>query len=42
MTGSRRLDRIALWAAIALALVMAFLPHPPHLPIERFGDNVRA
>jgi VanZ family protein len=27
------------WCALAFALVMALLPHPPHLPIDSFGDK---
>ncbi|MEN2789376.1 hypothetical protein ABC974_07060 [Sphingomonas oligophenolica] len=27
------------WCALTGALVMALLPHPPHLPIDRFGDK---
>ena len=28
------------WSALAFALMMALLPHPPHLPIDSFGDKV--
>jgi VanZ family protein len=31
--------RIAMWAAIVGAVTMALLPHPPHVPIDRFGDK---
>ena len=27
------------WCALAFALVMAVLPHPPHLPIDNLGDK---
>jgi VanZ family protein len=27
------------WLALAFAVVMALLPHPPHTPIDRFGDK---
>lgn len=33
------LFRFALFAAILLAVTMALLPHPPHLPIDQFGDK---
>ena len=28
------------WCALVFALVMALLPHPPHLPIDNLGDKV--
>ncbi len=31
--------RLALLAAIVIAVTMALLPKPPHLPIDRFGDK---
>ena len=31
--------QVALVAAIILAVTMALLPHPPQLPIDRFGDK---
>ncbi|CAN5421486.1 hypothetical protein BH10PSE15_BH10PSE15_02110 [soil metagenome] len=31
--------RLLLWAAIVFAVTMAVLPHPPHMPIDRFGDK---
>lgn len=31
--------RVLLWAAIVFAVTMAVLPHPPHMPIDRFGDK---
>lgn len=36
-------SRIALllfWLALVLAVTMALLPHPPHTPIDRFGDTI--
>lgn len=27
------------WAALVFAVVMALVPKPPHLPIDRFGDK---
>lgn len=39
MIRNRTLARAALWAAIVLAVTMALLPHPPHVPIDRFGDK---
>lgn len=27
------------WCALAFALTMAVLPHPPHLAIDEFGDK---
>ncbi len=27
------------WCALVFALVMALLPHPPHLPIDDLGDK---
>jgi VanZ family protein len=35
----RILSRVALWGAVALAVTMALLPKPPHLPIDKFGDK---
>lgn len=29
----------AMVLAIVVAVTMALLPHPPHLPIDRFGDK---
>jgi len=39
--GARRSDwlRSLFWCALAFALVMALLPHPPHLPIDSLGDK---
>ncbi|MEO5866890.1 MAG: hypothetical protein ABIS14_16355 [Sphingomonas sp.] len=31
---------VALWSAIATAVTMALLPHPPHVFLDRFGDKV--
>ncbi|KQM71872.1 hypothetical protein [Sphingomonas sp. Leaf20] len=31
--------KIALVVAIVVAMTMALLPKPPHLPIDRFGDK---
>ena len=31
--------RVALIAAIVVAVTMALLPHPPKLPIDQFGDK---
>ncbi|WP_380787299.1 hypothetical protein [Sphingomonas sp. R86521] len=33
------LFRIGLFVAIIIAVTMALLPNPPHLPIDRFGDK---
>ena len=32
--------RVLFWLLLAFTLVMAFLPHPPHTPFDRFGDKV--
>jgi len=39
--GARRSDWLQslFWCALLLALVMALLPHPPHLPIDSLGDK---
>lgn len=34
-----RLARAVFFAALAFTLAMALLPHPPHLPIDQFGDK---
>ena len=34
-----RLLRPLFWVLAAIALTMALLPQPPHLPIDRFGDK---
>ena len=31
--------RVLFWLALVFAVVMAVLPSPPHLPIDRFGDK---
>ncbi len=31
--------RVLFWLALAFAVVMAVLPKPPELPIDRFGDK---
>lgn len=31
--------RVLLLIAVAIALTMALLPHPPHLPIDSLGDK---
>ena len=33
------LARAAFWLALIFAVVMAVLPRPPQLPIDRFGDK---
>lgn len=30
---------VLFWLALAFAVTMALLPHPPALPIDRFGDK---
>ena len=39
--GARRSDWLLslFWCALVFALVMALLPQPPHLPIDRLGDK---
>ena len=32
--------RLLFWGALVLAIVMALLPHPPHTPLDSFGDKV--
>jgi hypothetical protein len=32
--------QIAFWGALVVAVVMATLPHPPHTPLDQFGDKV--
>ncbi|MBW8784303.1 MAG: hypothetical protein JF593_06655 [Novosphingobium sp.] len=34
-----RACRVAFFIALVFAMVMALLPKPPHLPIDRFGDK---
>lgn len=38
--GARRVATVLFWLALAIAVTMALLPHPPALPIDRFGDKV--
>lgn len=33
------LARAAFWLALVFAVVMAVIPQPPQLPIDRFGDK---
>jgi len=33
------LARSLFWLAATFAVVMALLPHPPRMPIDRFGDK---
>lgn len=33
------LERLAMWVAVTVAVVMATLPKPPHLFIDKFGDK---
>jgi len=35
----RHAATVLFWLALAFAVTMALLPHPPHLPIDRFGDK---
>jgi VanZ family protein len=39
MNGKLIVWRVAMWAAIVVAVTMALLPHPPHVPVDRFGDK---
>ena len=39
MTGRTLAARIAFWGSLVFAVVMAILPHPPHTPIDQFGDK---
>ena len=34
-----RVAAVLFWLALATAVTMALLPHPPSLPIDRFGDK---
>jgi hypothetical protein len=38
-TERRRTARLLFWVALAFAVVMALLPHPPRMPTDRFGDK---
>ncbi len=40
MTKRILVGRLLLWLAIATAVTMAVLPHPPHTPLDQFGDKV--
>lgn len=40
MIRPHRIAFVLLWAAIVVAVFMALLPHPPALPIDRYGDKV--
>lgn len=40
MTTGVRIARIAFWAALIFAVVMAVLPKPPHTPLDQYGDKV--
>ena len=35
----RQVAFVLLWVAIFTAVVMALLPHPPALPIDKYGDK---
>lgn len=39
MTRSLTAYRILFALAVAIAVIMALLPHPPHLPIDTLGDK---
>ncbi|MES1975781.1 MAG: hypothetical protein V4472_25265 [Pseudomonadota bacterium] len=39
MIDRRLLFRLAFWAALAFAVIMAVLPQPPHTPVDQFGDK---
>jgi hypothetical protein len=39
MIRKRLIARILMWSAIFVAVTMALLPHPPALPIDRYGDK---
>jgi VanZ family protein len=41
MTAARfeRFARLLFWLALAGAVVLALMPHPPQLPTDRFGDK---
>ncbi len=39
MISRTRLVQLLFWAALVFAVVMAVLPKPPALPIDRFGDK---
>ena len=35
----RQLFLLGFWLALAFAVTMALLPHPPRTPVDRFGDK---
>ena len=39
MIRKRWIARAVMWAAVFAAVVMALLPHPPALPVDRYGDK---
>jgi hypothetical protein len=39
MTRNQTAYRILFALAVAIAVIMALLPHPPHLPIDTLGDK---
>lgn len=36
-----RAFQVLFWLALVFACVMAFLPKPPHTPLDRFGDKIQ-
>lgn len=40
MTKPAFIARALFWLALIVAVTMALLPHPPHTPLDRFGDKV--
>ncbi len=40
MTRPAVVARTLFWLALVVAVTMAVLPHPPHTPLDRFGDKV--
>ncbi|MDQ2877477.1 MAG: hypothetical protein M3R41_00170 [Pseudomonadota bacterium] len=40
MTGRTIFAQLAFWAALAFAVTMALLPHPPATPLDPYGDKV--
>jgi VanZ family protein len=39
MTRSTIIARTLFWLALVVAVTMAVLPHPPHTPLDQFGDK---
>jgi VanZ family protein len=39
MTKTTLMLRLLFWAAAIFAVTMAVLPHPPHMPVDQFGDK---